>query len=163
MIPTQCEQLHPDWERLSTLAWSETMHKLPSSSEMCTHVVVWSYTYVYSHFALVKFVLFTPNSPKRIEIGIVIQLWRNSWTAFLITIIYSYINEYETDPHFLHTSQHLTSGCLLISVFFPVLTCFEQKNCFKDQNKTIFCSKQVRMGKNTEINKQSDVNCQVLV
>ena len=33
--------------------------------------------YVYSHFALVKFVSFTPNSLKRIEIGIVRQLWHN--------------------------------------------------------------------------------------
>ena len=31
--------------------------------------------YVYSHFALVKFVSFTPNSGIRIEIGIFILLW----------------------------------------------------------------------------------------
>jgi hypothetical protein len=57
------------------------------------------------------------------------------------------LNKYETAPCYLQLNQNLTSACLLISVFFSVLTYFEQKNVFEDQNKTIVCSKQVRMGK----------------
>ena len=37
------------------------------------------------------------------------------------------LNECKTDPHFLQISQNFTSDCLLISVFFPHSSCFEQK------------------------------------
>ena len=67
------------------------------------------------------------------------------------------LNKYETAPCYLQLNQNLTSACLFIFVFAPVLSWFEHENYFEDWSKTIFCSKQVRTGKNTEINKQSDV------
>ena len=76
------------------------------------------------------------------------------------------LNEYQTDPYFLHLSQNMAANCLFTYVFFSVLTCiylFCAENCFVLMFRTIFGTKQVNSGKNREkhTSKQT-IPCHVL-
>ena len=156
MISTQCEQLHPDWERLSTLAWSETMHKLPSSSEMCTHVVVWSYTYIvillYSKVCII-YAKFSKKDRDRNCYTVVAQFLDSVFDHYNIQL-HKWIRDRST---FSSYKPKLDIRLFVDFCVFPCSYLFWAENCFVLIFKTIFCSKQVRTGRNTKINKQSEV------
>ena len=83
---------------------------------------------------------------------------------FLIVTLYVHLNKYETAPNFIQLSQNLTSDCLLISMFLPILpvsACCDHKIVLQIKTKQFYdhiMQKLVKTGKNTEINKQSNVN-----
>ena len=61
------------------------------------------------------------------------------------------VNEFNTDPYCLQLGQSMTTDCLLISVFLPILTCFyllRTQNCFVWILRTILGLQQVKTGKN---------------
>ena len=76
------------------------------------------------------------------------------------------LNEYETAPDIIQSSQNMTSNGLFTFLCFPILTwiyLFCTENCSEHQNKTIFSAKQVNSGKNGEKNKSKQKNsCHVL-
>jgi hypothetical protein len=67
------------------------------------------------------------------------------------------LNEYETVPYFLQSSQKLTSDCLMISVFLPVFALSDHNIVLQIKTKQFYDHNHAKTGKNTEINKQSDV------
>ena len=70
------------------------------------------------------------------------------------------LNEYETVPYFLQSSQKLTSDCLLMSVFLPVFAYCDHNIVLQIKTKQFYdhiMQKLVQTGKYTEINKQFNV------
>ena len=57
------------------------------------------------------------------------------------------LNKYETAPNFIQWNQNLTSDCLLIYLFLPVLAWADHKICFVLIYRQILWSAHARIGK----------------